>query len=64
MGCPKLTYRSEFPKLKVAHRDVEILAKSCAGYYRYGFNGMEKDDEISGSGNSYDFGARTYDPRS
>ncbi|MBA3899876.1 MAG: hypothetical protein H0X62_06640 [Bacteroidetes bacterium] len=31
--------------------------------YRYGMNGMEKDDEIKGSGNSYDFGARIYDPR-
>lgn len=26
-------------------------------------NGKEKDDEIVGSGNSYDFGARQYDPR-
>ncbi len=26
--------------------------------YRYGFNGMEKDDELAGEGNSYDFGAR------
>ena len=31
--------------------------------YRYGMNGKEKDDEIVGSGNSYDFGARQYDPR-
>jgi RHS repeat-associated protein len=31
--------------------------------YRYGFNGMERDDEIKGIGNSYDFGARLYDPR-
>ena len=31
--------------------------------YRYGFNGKEKDDEVKGSGNSYDFGARIYDPR-
>ena len=31
--------------------------------YRYGFNGMEKDDEVKGSGNSYDFGARMYDSR-
>jgi RHS repeat-associated protein len=31
--------------------------------YRYGFNGMERDDEIKGSGNSYDFGARMYDNR-
>ncbi|MDB5272088.1 MAG: conserved repeat domain protein [Chitinophagaceae bacterium] len=34
-----------------------------ASDYRYGFNGMEKDDEVKGSGNSYDFGARIYDPR-
>lgn len=31
--------------------------------YRYGFNGMEKDDEMKSNGNSYDFGARQYDPR-
>lgn len=31
--------------------------------YRYGFNGMEKDDEMSSNGNSYDFGARMYNPR-
>jgi RHS repeat-associated protein len=31
--------------------------------YRYGFNGMEKDDEFKGEGNSYDFGARMYDAR-
>jgi RHS repeat-associated protein len=31
--------------------------------YRYGFNGMEKDDEVKGNGNSYDFGARIYDSR-
>lgn len=34
-----------------------------SGDYRRGFNGMEKDDEIKGEGNSYDFGARMYDPR-
>jgi|SRR5690554_45537 len=31
--------------------------------YRYGFNGMEKDDNVKGQGNSYNFGARMYDPR-
>jgi len=31
--------------------------------YKYGFNGKEKDDEINGGGNSYDFGARMYDSR-
>jgi RHS repeat-associated protein len=33
--------------------------------YRYGFNGKEKDDEVSpeGDGNDYDFGERIYDSR-
>lgn len=31
--------------------------------YRYGFQGQERDDELKGEGNSYDFGARMYDPR-
>jgi RHS repeat-associated protein len=32
--------------------------------YRYGFNGMEKDDDLAGGkkGMSYDFGARLYNP--
>jgi len=34
-----------------------------SGDYRYGVNGKEKDDEIKGSENSLDFGARIYDPR-
>ena len=31
--------------------------------YRYGFNGKEKDDEIKGQGNHYDYGMRNSDPR-
>lgn len=31
--------------------------------YRFGFNGMEKDNELKGIGNSLDFGARIYDSR-
>lgn len=31
--------------------------------YRFGFNGMEKDNEAKGIGNSLDFGARIYDSR-
>jgi RHS repeat-associated protein len=31
--------------------------------YRYSFNGKEHDDEIKGSGNSIDMGARIYDSR-
>lgn len=33
------------------------------GTYRYGFNGKENDNEISGDGNKLDFGARIYDSR-
>ena len=31
--------------------------------YRYGFQGQEKDDEIKGEGNSYNFTFRMHDPR-
>ena len=31
--------------------------------YRYGFNGHEKNDEVSGSGNSADMGDRWLDVR-
>jgi RHS repeat-associated protein len=33
------------------------------GDYRYGFNGKENDNEVKGTGNNVDFGARVYDPR-
>ena len=31
--------------------------------YRFSFNGKEKDDEVKGSGNEIDMGARFLDPR-
>jgi RHS repeat-associated protein len=31
--------------------------------YRYGFNGKENDNEVSGQGNQYDYGFRIYNPR-
>jgi RHS repeat-associated protein len=31
--------------------------------YKYGHNGKEKDDEVKGSENWYDYGLRPYDPR-
>jgi len=31
--------------------------------YRYMYNGKEQDRDIKGEGNSYDYGARLYDPR-
>ncbi|HSH65089.1 MAG TPA: RHS repeat-associated core domain-containing protein, partial [Bacteroidia bacterium] len=42
---------------------AQMPGRGKNGSYRYGFNGKEKDDELKGGGNSYDFGARIYDPR-
>lgn len=36
--------------------------KFSTGEYRYGFNGMEKDDEVKGEGNIYTTEFREYDP--
>ena len=63
MGCLKLAYRTNDTALKVVHRKYTGNENNCTGAYRYGFNGQEKDDEIEGSGNSYDYGARNYDSR-
>lgn len=41
---------------------IEERSFSSAAY-RFGFNGHEQDDEVSGSGNTLDFGARVYNPR-
>jgi RHS repeat-associated protein len=40
-----------------------VPAHGSEGDYRYGFNGMEKDDEVKGEGNSYTTEFRQYDPR-
>jgi RHS repeat-associated protein len=37
--------------------------KGCGEYYRYSFQGQEKDDEIKGSGNSLNYKYRMHDPR-
>ncbi len=63
MGCLKLTYREEESPLKVVHNNLTTSEKSCAGDYRYGFNGQEKDDEIAGQGNSYTAMYWQYDSR-
>ena len=41
----------------------EPITKKGVSTYRFGFNGMENDHEMKGTGNSLDFGARIYDPR-
>ena len=42
---------------------MKITSRSGNEGYRYGFNGMEKDDEIAGEGNSYTTYFRQYDAR-
>lgn len=42
---------------------VELDGRTSVGSYRYGYNGMEADDEVSGNGNSYTTEFRQYDPR-
>jgi RHS repeat-associated protein len=37
--------------------------RSVDGNYRYGFNDKEQDNEVSGSGNIYDYGFRVYNSR-
>jgi RHS repeat-associated protein len=44
------------------YRNVSLPEK-CTGDYRFGFNGMEGDDEVRGAGNSYTTEFRQYDPR-
>lgn len=70
MGCLKLSYYEQEealeanPKsfLRVVGKNDEA-PKNRLSSSTYGFNGMEKDDEVKGSGNSLDFGARMYDSR-
>jgi RHS repeat-associated protein len=66
LGCVKLHtdyYKDKSLKgLSLVWRNDENL-KTHTVDYRFGFNGMEQDNEVSGSGNSYDFGARIYDSR-
>jgi RHS repeat-associated protein len=70
MGCPKLTYlsavRHDHPRLSIVksgNRDFFFIGKEVAGAYVYGFNGMEKDDEVKGGGNHMTTPFRQYDAR-
>jgi hypothetical protein len=63
MGCLKLAYRTDYTALKVVQGGLYGSEKGCAGAYRFGFGGHEKDDEIKGSGNHLSFGDYGYDPR-
>lgn len=79
MGCQRLTYHQKTssktestPIFKIGQKqggDYQVFGVQLDGRthqssdYRYGFNGMEKDDEIKGEGNSVNYKYRMHDPR-
>ena len=56
------TIKTDF-KTKKKYRSGVFQKGVHVSVYLYGFNGMERDDEVKGKGNSYDYGARMYDSR-
>jgi RHS repeat-associated protein len=68
MACPKLKYLNPPTNLRIVYQNYGSetpfnLSSKSTWCYRYGFQGQERDDEVKGKGNSYDYGARMYDPR-
>ncbi len=59
-----MKFASQIPSTKFSPFGVTLTNRNfTSSSYRYGFNGMEKDDEVKGSGNSYDYEMRFYDNR-
>ncbi len=52
---------------KVEELQEQVFAANCEPYstggYRYGFQGQERDDEVKGNGNTYNYKFRMHDPR-
>jgi RHS repeat-associated protein len=59
----KNSYRNSHLSHPTFGMQVEHRSWSSGDGYRFGFNGKESDNEVSGSGNSYDYGFRIYNPR-
>jgi RHS repeat-associated protein len=68
-GAGENSFRVHQARFTVVDEQIEpTLVEICNtddfdSDYRFGFNGMEKDNEVKGIGNSLDFGARIYDSR-
>ena len=66
MGCRKLTYYQE-AELNLFSSTKELTLKNSSEnlrrVYLYGFNGQEKDNQVSGNGNSYSAEFWQYSPR-
>src|SRR3989344_735729 len=48
-------------RTNTTYNNYSYSGNTCAGAYRYGFNGKEKDPENTSG--AYDFGARIFDSR-
>jgi len=57
------TYQSQINFFVKPLQNQESPSKKCANAYTFGFNGQEKTDEISGSGNHYTAEFWEMDPR-
>ncbi len=65
-GMLTKTTNFQFGSFRSPERNDSGLIKERAyssDSYRFGFNGKEKDDQVSGDGNSYDYGFRIYNTR-
>ena len=66
MGCRKLTYYQE-AELSLFSSTKELTLKNSSenlrSVYLYGFQNQERDDEIKGAGNSYNYTYRMHDTR-
>ena len=62
-GLPKTDILRKRNTLPGCAGKIVGKGKNGSGEYRYGFQGQEKDDEISGSGNAISFEYRVHDPR-
>ena len=62
MGCLKLNIENP-TLLRVLNGGKLEFTKKCVDTSRYAYNGMEKDPEIKGEGNSFTTEFRQYDPR-
>ncbi|MFT7614203.1 MAG: RHS repeat-associated protein [Parvicellaceae bacterium] len=64
MGCLKLSYQSDKePSHLSIVRDEPKRGNNSFRTHRYAFQGQEKDDEVKGKGNSYNYSFRMHDSR-
>lgn len=62
-GNPYITIDNFIVSYDSTFTSYDTICSTSSNKYRYGFNGMEKVNEIAGEGNDYDFGGRIYDGR-